>query len=411
MKKRLTIIIIASFLLFQGADSTHEGLAAVAPNGVLPPKGLFVTTNRFPKNTLVEITNIENGKKANAVYVTDNWTNPGILAVVSHEVAELLGMREGSECRIRMIKIIAPYAFINPLPERQNAPVFDPENIDEEKLEKDLYGNDKFPPVASQPTVTPIDPPTWPPYIVGDEWLEKNGSSQIVDLHGYPPPVTQTPPDNKFEKEIVEPLYITEHHDEDKDKNLPTEMNEIHPKEEIVKEVPEFITQTPRPEVIKEVSPWQDKVEVAALPIQPEVVTPPIQRETEQKRTNQQIYELVESPLNPPPFGVYGIDPNDIISGITSTPKETEMANLNPSIRTIPSLDRGKYYVQVAALSADLVENAFRQIDRRFNPGVFKGSDNLYRILIGPLNQGESAAVLVRFKSIGYKDAILRIGG
>jgi len=66
--------------------------------------------------------------------------------------------------------------------------------------------------------------------------------------------------------------------------------------------------------------------------------------------------------------------------------------------------------VQVAALSADMVESILMQIDRSFAPVVFKGVDDVYRILIGPLNQGESAAILVRFKSIGYKDAFVRKG-
>jgi hypothetical protein len=35
-------------------------------------------------------------------------------------------------------------------------------------------------------------------------------------------------------------------------------------------------------------------------------------------------------------------------------------------------------------------------------------SDPMYRILLGPLSQGESGAMLQRFKSIGYKDAFIR---
>jgi len=38
------------------------------------------------------------------------------------------------------------------------------------------------------------------------------------------------------------------------------------------------------------------------------------------------------------------------------------------------------------------------------------GSDTnpMFRILLGPLNQGESGAMLQRFKSIGYSDAFIR---
>jgi len=381
MKIRLTIIIIASFLLFQGA-SPWEGSAAVAPNGELPITGFYIATNAFPKNTVVDITNIENGKKTRVI-VSNTLTSPGLLAVVSREAAELIGMRAGSISRIRMIQPSDPMAYMRFTESMaKGTPEYDSGNvIDEEKLVEDVYKEDTFkaPDTASRPVERPATPPSAPGYIVDEPEWGGNGRLQIVDVPGFmidQPPVTQMPPDNKIEKEIEEPLYITEHHDEDKDKELSTEMNEIHPKEE--------------------------------------VVTPPKQE--------QPVLELVESPPNPPPSdGVYGIDPNDIISGITSvTPPKADdcineyigpPADMNPSIRTIDRLDRGKYYVQVAALSADLVESTLNQIDRSFAPVVFKGADNVYRILIGPLNQGESAAVLVRFKSIGYKDAFVRKGG
>jgi len=67
--------------------------------------------------------------------------------------------------------------------------------------------------------------------------------------------------------------------------------------------------------------------------------------------------------------------------------------------------------VQLAAVDTpESVEAAVRHIDRSFQPKVFKDGDNWYRILLGPMNQGESAAVLQRFKSIGYRDAFVRRG-
>ncbi|MCL2214221.1 MAG: SPOR domain-containing protein [Treponema sp.] len=80
------------------------------------------------------------------------------------------------------------------------------------------------------------------------------------------------------------------------------------------------------------------------------------------------------------------------------------------SVRTISQLDRGQYYVQLASLPVNQVENVIRQIDYRYNPVVLRDGDNMYRILIGPLNQGESAAILQRFRSIGFNDAFVRYG-
>ena len=117
---------------------------------------------------------------------------------------------------------------------------------------------------------------------------------------------------------------------------------------------------------------------------------------------------------------LYGIDPNDIIPGIaqgsvrTAPPPAPSVTETIFSIRSINSLDRGQYYVQIASLPLDNVENTIRQFDPQFfnyNPVVFRDRDNSYRILIGPLNQGESAAILARFRSIGYRDALVRRGG
>jgi hypothetical protein len=418
MKVRLTLIIIASFFLFQGA-SPWEGSAAVAPNGELPITGFYIATNAFPKNTVVDITNIENGRKTRVI-VSNTLTSPGLLAVVSREAAELIGMRAGSISRIRMIQPSDPMAYMR-FTERMatGTPELDSGNvIDEEKLVEDVYREDTFktPEIVTKPAEKPSTPPTAPGYIVDEPEWGGNGRLQIVDVPGFmvdpveQPPITEVPPDNDIRKENKEPSYITEHRGEETVKEPPAEINE--PPKEVVKDVPEFITEAPKQEVVKDVSPWQEKVEVVEVPKQPEPET---------QKQPEQVLELVESPPNPPPFGIYGIDPNDIISGIISTPPKTDdyinentpstTVNMNPSIRTIDRLDRGKYYVQVVALSADLIENAYKQIDRSFAPVVFKGTDNVYRILIGPLNQGESAAVLVRFKSIGYKDAFVRKGG
>jgi len=127
--------------------------------------------------------------------------------------------------------------------------------------------------------------------------------------------------------------------------------------------------------------------------------------------------DFVPADPRPPEPSVYNIPFSDIIPGIAEIPEEKPPAVTPPvvrdsafSVRTITQLDSGRYYVQLGAMTGDTVENVVRQIDKRYDPVVFRDRDNLYRILIGPLNQGESAAVLQRFKSIGYTDAFVRRG-
>jgi cell division protein FtsN len=82
------------------------------------------------------------------------------------------------------------------------------------------------------------------------------------------------------------------------------------------------------------------------------------------------------------------------------------------SIPMILDLERGKYYVQVGAYSRhDTLNNAAGRIDKVYPLKVqISGSETkpLYRLVIGPLNQGEAQAHLQRFKKTGYDDAFVR---
>jgi hypothetical protein len=81
----------------------------------------------------------------------------------------------------------------------------------------------------------------------------------------------------------------------------------------------------------------------------------------------------------------------------------------------ISSLEKGKYYLQLAAYTLpELVEDELARIDS-FYPRAIQETGNpekpLYRILIGPVNLGESGALLQRFKTSGYRDAFVRKEG
>jgi cell division septation protein DedD len=80
----------------------------------------------------------------------------------------------------------------------------------------------------------------------------------------------------------------------------------------------------------------------------------------------------------------------------------------------ISALERGKYYPQIGAFSrAETVEALILKVGSGYplavqNAGA--GENPVYRLLIGPVNLGESGALLRRFKSIGYSDAFVRSG-
>ena len=190
---------------------------------------------------------------------------------------------------------------------------------------------------------------------------------------------------------------------------------------DIIKLIEKFEKEQEQAEIAKaanEFTTIEEPVRVVSEPVPP-VYTPPVYTPpvVTAPPTEQKDFNIVSTTERPPVYP-HDINPNNIIPGIVTTQPVVTAPPVTPersfSLDRINYLDRGQYYVQIASSSADTVENTIRQFDPqvfRYGPKVYMDRDNLYRIVIGPLNQGESAAVLARFKSIGYRDAFVRRGG
>jgi len=436
MKKR--IVLLAALSLFTVTVlSSWEGAAAVAPEGELPAVGLYVATNSFPKNIVVDVTCLETNKTIRAI-VANGLDNPGLLAIISREAAELIGMRRGSVSTVRISQPAEPVAYLR---FAEDAASGAPNNYSGEFTAEDIYREDTYkPPVQAKET--PVNGITGPSYVLEPEWRTRSAtpfspgapSDNIVDPapkeKKEDPPVfiTEPVPEEKVEER---PEYITEPVPEEKVEEKPEYITEPVP-EEKVEEKPEYITEPvpeekveEKPEYITEPVP-EEKVEE-----KPEYITEPVPEEkveekpeyiTEPERITEvppPAREFILKPAEerPPENTIYGIDPAYIIPGIIIKPpeKEPEKPILPPvtdnafSAPTVTKLDRGWYYVQIASFERpESVESALRQIDRSYRPVVYLANDSTYCILFGPLNQGESAAILQRFRSIGYKKAFIR---
>jgi hypothetical protein len=103
-------------LLLTGANS-WEGTARVAAEGELPETGNYAATNSFPRNTVVDISNLENGKTVRVV-VASSLRRPGFLAILSRDAAAALGIQDRSLSRISVNLPSGPTAYI-PLPQSQ----------------------------------------------------------------------------------------------------------------------------------------------------------------------------------------------------------------------------------------------------------------------------------------------------
>jgi hypothetical protein len=107
--KRLLPLFCAAGLAFTSA-SVWEGAAAAAPRGALPDEGYYAATNSFPRNTVVDITNLETGKSIRVI-VSSGLDTPGLLATLSEEAAGSIGLQPRSIGRIRMTQPSDPIAF------------------------------------------------------------------------------------------------------------------------------------------------------------------------------------------------------------------------------------------------------------------------------------------------------------
>jgi len=409
MKKRMLIYITAALLAFSGA-SPWEGAAAVAPEGELPAAGFFVATNSFPRNTVVDITNLETGKSTRAM-VANSLNSPGLLAVVSREAAELIGMRRGSVSRIRMVQPSDPIAYLR-LTEGMAAGTFDFDSGD--VITEETYREDTFtPPVYDVWTRPSGSDATGPSYVLEPEWRTRD---VIIDLRGSDepeqPPISAGPDAGRFAEPAVKDefedifAYITESGFEDDFYDDDWYVAEPVTEEEFEEEY-EYIAEPV----------FEEEDEYIAE-------TPPAPEHKE--------YVLVTAEERPPEYTIYGIDPADILPPNTNTTdihpsaavvssSVREPENRAPvvtdtafSVPRITELDRGWYYVQIGSFDSPyLVENALKEystvdVNHSYKPVIYNDGNISYRLLLGPLNQGESAAVLQRFKSIGYRDAFVR---
>ncbi len=101
--KPLRLILGLIFLitpLLLGAQSLWEGSAAVGAYGVLPVRGFYGASNSFPRNTLVEIENLENGNSVEIIIV-DRLESSSFLVLLSQEAGTSLDIGDSGVIRVR----------------------------------------------------------------------------------------------------------------------------------------------------------------------------------------------------------------------------------------------------------------------------------------------------------------------
>ncbi len=111
MKKNKTILfgaILFALVSVMPAWAIWEGNAGIAASTEFPSAGFFAKSDMFPKNTIVEIVNLETDIAIRVVIVGASGV-PGLVAMLSPEAAAALNVKTGSVSRVR-ISIPSPVA-------------------------------------------------------------------------------------------------------------------------------------------------------------------------------------------------------------------------------------------------------------------------------------------------------------
>jgi len=433
MKKICLFMSICISLITLVNASVWEGAAAAASGNELPDNGLFIATNSFPVNTEVIVTNLENGVTTKAVAYSTLDT-PGLLALLSKDAADAIGLQSRSLGRISMTQSTDPVAS-----PRSGA---------------GLGSGDPDHDPAAFAALNGYDPST-----------DGNGGSDQAqaaadDGTGSGDTIVDLGDANSQTTEAPSPSASSAAAPADSSSDTVPVISAEAPSVDVPSADVPSVSAAAVPVASPEAAASPDAAASAGVnpgtgaaavqaPWNPGTdydlsLTPAETRPPEGAAVPDASYiipELGAAPVNPSadtasntlsPANPDFIDPSLVIAPVKQAPVAAQQPSVTPPVEPvipqfsapppsepvfsaplISSLEKGKYYLQIAAYSkAESVQSEIAKLDKQFPLAIMKAGNAgkpVYRILIGPVNLGESGALLQRFKT-SYKDAFVRLG-
>ena len=418
MKKTIALIISIFILSFIHGASVWEGAAGIASNSDFPTQGNYILSNAFPKHTVVEITNLENGITIQAE-VTGPLGTSGVLAAVSPEAAKNLSLRSGSVSRVRVrIPFTSAENLVFDNSFQNNDPDVNPQAAI--AFDKARYGETEV-----------SEDEEWlgyvPEQVFTDEMVAQEDSGE--GTQGVGPEENIVPEEvitaseeaieNKKaiegETEIEATKGSTEIRDEKTESVevvlIPPEEIETEDEDEIiVLSDDSLVPETPETSELPDAEKVADDVIISD---EPELVVSFDDSQIEINRENQPVLPDSEVVAETDVDSDFIAKEEDII--IPETPviadESTVKGNIDEYVSETPdTLEKG-IYIQIAALqdskTLDEVCGKYGEDYPIKLVELQNNGKNLVRVLIGPVNRDEYGAVLERFKSFGFKDAFV----
>ncbi|EMB27804.1 hypothetical protein HMPREF9727_01949 [Treponema denticola MYR-T] len=448
-KVLFSLIFIISFSCIW---AVWEGNGGIGSSTDFPAEGLFVRSDMFPKHTLLEITNLEKNVKARAVVIGPSGI-PGLLASLSPELGEKLGVPRGKVIRIRVLtpspvneegddgKSISaagpesqdldnnPALFVASHSDLPNANLKkeEAESVSENTGSDTILYDDLKSPIEDTPAETAedvpvveevpdvdaiIDPVVEEPAepIVEETVLPEEVAPIETETYMEPanenPPITVDPINEPAAKPEAAPSPVTEVSEPQEPEQPKEEIEDVEVVDPVVEPVDEAPVEEKKVETVASVTPKNepiaDKKEEAPAPIEE---TPAPVEETPVEETPAE--EAEDS-------GTYEETDSDIYTAAEEKPEEESAVPVNEIKPVSSKLEKGKTYVQIVIYDDkynrdDVLKKYGKKYPMVVEERLVKNNTR-YTIFVGPLKPDETGAVLERFKQLGFKDAFLKKG-
>ena len=451
MNKKVLFLLIF-IISFSCIWAVWEGNGGIGSSTDFPAEGLFVRSDMFPKHTLLEITNLEKNVKARAVVIGPSGI-PGLLASLSPELGEKLGVPRGKVIRIRVLtpspvneegddgKSISaagpesqdldnnPALFVashSDLPSA-NVKKEETESVSENTGSDTILYDDLKSPIEDTPSETAedvpvveevpdvdaiIDPVVEEPAepIVEETVLPEEVAPIETETYMEPanenPPITVDPINEPAAKPEAAPSPVTEVSEPQEPEQPKEEIEDVEVVDPVVEPVDEAPVEEKKVETVASVTPKNepiaDKKEEAPAPIEE---TPAPVEETPVEETPAE--EAEDS-------GTYEETDSDIYTAADEKPEEESAVPVNEIKPVSSKLEKGKTYVQIVIYDDkynrdDVLKKYGKKYPMVAEERLVKNNTR-YTIFVGPLKPDETGAVLERFKQLGFKDAFLKKG-
>ncbi|EMB22509.1 SPOR domain-containing protein [Treponema denticola] len=442
-KVLFSLIFIISFSCIW---AVWEGNGGIGSSTDFPDEGLFVRSDMFPKHTLLEITNLEKNVKARAVVIGPSGI-PGLLASLSPELGEKLGVPRGKVIRIRVLtpspvneegddgKSISaagpesqdldnnPALFVASHSDLPNANLKkeEAESVSENTGSDTILYDDLKSPIEDTPAETAEDVPNVEaiPDPVVEEPAEPIVEETVLPEEVAPietetymepanenPPITVDPINEPAAKPEAAPSPVTEVSEPQEPEQPKEEIEDVEVVDPVVEPVDEAPVEEKKVETVASVTPKNepvaDKKEEAPAPIEE---TPAPVEETPVEETPAE--EAEDS-------GTYEETDSDIYTAAEEKPEEESAVPVNEIKPVSSKLEKGKTYVQIVIYDDkynrdDVLKKYGKKYPMVVEERLVKNNTR-YTIFVGPLKPDETGAVLERFKQLGFKDAFLKKG-